>query len=219
MPKSFLLSAVLHDYLVAHSTPLDEHRRALIDRTSALGDVAAMQVAPEQALFLTLLTQVVGPRHAVEVGTFTGMSSLSIALGMSPDAKLVCFDVSDEWTSVARGAWEAAGVDDRIELIIGPALDGLRALPQTPSVDLAFIDADKPNYIAYWEELVPRMRPGGVILVDNVLWRGQVADDAVADENTVALRAFNDHAAADDRVDLVMLPISDGLTLARLRES
>ena len=218
-PKSFLLSEGLHDYLVAHSTPLDEHRRALIDRTASLGSVAAMQVSPEQALFLTVITQLVGARRAVEVGTFTGMSSLSIALGMSADATLMCLDVSDEWTSVAREAWVAAGVDDRIDLVIGPAVETLRALPETADIDLAFIDADKPNYIAYWEELVPRMRPGGVILVDNVLWRGQVADLGASDENTVALRAFNDHAAADDRVELVMLPISDGLTLARRRES
>ena len=215
MPKSFLLSETLHDYLVAHSTPLEDHRLTLVDRTAALGALSGMQVAPEQAVFLTLLTKVIAPRHAVEVGTFTGMSSLSIALGLDPEAKLLCFDVSDEWTSVAREAWEAAGVADRVELVIGPALDSLRALPETPSIDLAFIDADKPNYIAYWEELVPRMRPGGVILVDNVLWRGQVADPAAADENTSALRAFNDHVATDGRVELVMLPISDGLTFAR----
>jgi caffeoyl-CoA O-methyltransferase len=161
-----------------------------------------------------LLTRTLGVRQAVEVGTFTGMSSLSIALGLAEGGRLLCCDVSEEWTSVATRYWEEAGVSDRIELRIAPATETLRALPSDPTIDLAFIDADKPNYVAYWDELVPRMRQGGVLLVDNVLWRGQVADDAVNDENTVAIRAFNDHAAADERVELVMLPISDGLTFA-----
>jgi caffeoyl-CoA O-methyltransferase len=214
-PKSFVLGRDVHDYLVAHSTPLDDVRRRLVDATAQLGEVARMQVAPEQSQFLTILTRALGVRSAVEVGTFTGLSALSIAAGLAEGGRLVCCDVSDEWTSVGRPYWEEAGVADRIDLRIAPAADTLRSLPAEPTLDLVFIDADKPGYITYWDELVPRVRPGGVLLVDNVLWSGRILDEAVDDENTNAIRAFNDHAAADDRVELVMLPISDGLTMAR----
>lgn len=214
-PKSFVLGGEIHRYLVEHSSPLDEVRRRLIEETAALGDVSVMQIAPEQSLFLTLLTRLLGVRSAVEIGTFTGLSALSIALGLAEGGRLLCCDVSEEWTAVARRSWAEAGVDDRIDLRIAPAADTLRALPREASIDLCFIDADKPGYIGYWEELLPRVRPGGVLLVDNVLWSGRVADADVNDENTEAIRRFNDHAAADDRVELVMLPVSDGLTLAR----
>jgi caffeoyl-CoA O-methyltransferase len=216
-PKSFVLGRDVHDYLVAHSTPLDDVRRRLVDATAQLGEVARMQVAPEQSQFLTILTRALGVRSAVEVGTFTGLSALSIAAGLAEGGRLVCCDVSDEWTSVGRPYWEEAGVAGRIDLRIAPAADTLRSLPVEPTLDLCFIDADKPGYITYWDELVPRVRPGGVLLVDNVLWSGRILDEAVDVENTNAIRAFNDHAAADDRVELVMLPISDGLTMARKR--
>lgn len=216
-PKSFVLSADVHRYLIDHSSALDKVRRRLIDETAALGPVAGMQVAPEQSLLLTALTRMVGARRAVEVGTFTGLSSLSIAIGLPSGGRLVCCDVNEEWTAMARRAWAEAGVADRVELRIGPAADTLRALPPEPHVDLAFIDADKPGYIAYWEELVPRLRPGGVLLVDNVLWQGRVADPTATDDATMAVRAFNDHAVADRRVELVILPVSDGLTLALRR--
>ncbi len=214
-PKSFFLDAPVHDYLLGHSTPLDDVRRRLIEETTTLGDVAVMQVAPEQSMFLTQLTRLLDVSRAVEVGTFTGLSALSIALGLREGGRLVCCDVSEEWTSVARNYWIQAGVDDRIDLRIAPAAETLASLAPNADLDLAFIDADKPGYITYWEELVPRMRIGGVVLVDNVLWRGRVADPAETDENTEAIRRFNDHAAADARVELVMLPIADGLTLAR----
>ena len=214
-PKSFALGEEIHRYLVEHSTPIDEVSRRLIDVTAGLGAIAGMQVAPEQSLFLTLLTRIIGVRSAVEVGTFTGLSALAIASGLLDGGRLLCCDVSEEWTSIARRAWADAGVDDRIDLRIAPAAETLQALPETPSIDLCFIDADKPGYITYWEELVPRMRPGGVLLVDNVLWSGRVADADVGDENTDAIRRFNDHAASDRRVELVVLPISDGLTMAR----
>lgn len=214
-PKSFLLSPGLHGYLIDHSTPLDDVRTRLAAETAALGSVAGMQVAPEQSLFLTTVTALIGVRHAVEVGTFTGMSSLSIAMGLAEGGRLVCCDVSEEWTGVARRYWAEAGVDDRIELRIGPAADTLRALPAEPHLDLAFIDADKAGYVDYWDQLVPRMRPGGVVLVDNVLWGGRVVDAADSDDDTEAIRRFNDHARADDRVELVMLPVADGLTIAR----
>jgi len=213
-PKSFLLSEEMHSYLIEHSTPLDDDRRQLIAETETLGGVSMMQVAPEQSVFLTLLTRALGARRAVEVGTFTGMSSLSIALGLPDDGYLLCCDVSEEWTAMARAAWEKAGVARRIELRIAPALETLQSLPPGPQFDLAFIDADKPGYIGYWEELVPRVTPGGVLLVDNVLQGGRITD-ASAEGNVAAIRAFNDHAAADSRVELVVLPISDGLTFAR----
>ncbi len=216
-PKSFVLSPAVHEYLVDHSSALDDVRRRLIAETATLGAISGMQVAPEQSLLLTALTRLVRAREAVEIGTFTGLSSLSIALGLADGGHLLCCDVSEDWTAVARRAWVDAGVDERIELRIAPGADTLRSLPNRPYIDLAFIDADKPGYITYWEELVPRLRSGGVLLVDNVLWRGRVADPADSDEATVAIRAFNDHALADRRVDIVMLPVSDGLSLATRR--
>lgn len=217
-PKSFFLSPELHDYLVRHGTPPDPVQRELIARTEALGAVAGMQISPEQGTFLTLLTRLMGARRVLEVGTFTGYSALCFARGVGEDGQVICCDVSEEWTAIAREAWTAAGVDERIDLRLGPALDTLRGLPSGPTLDLAFIDADKQNYIGYWEALVPRLRPGGALLVDNVLWGGAVIDASNTDENTEALRAFNDHAAADDRVEGVMLPIADGLSLFRKRD-
>ncbi len=216
-PKSFLLTQEVHDYLLAHGTPVDEVQRALIEETAALGAVSGMQVAPEQGAFLTMLTRVVGVRSAVEVGTFTGYSALCIARGLADGGRLLCCDVSEEWTSIARRHWAAAGIADRIDLRIAPAVETLRALPDDATIDLAFVDADKPNYVDYYEALVPRLRPNGVLLADNVLWSGRVVDASADDDNTEALRAFNDHVAADDRVDVVMLPISDGLTFVRKR--
>jgi caffeoyl-CoA O-methyltransferase len=217
-PKSFFLTPELHEYLVAHGTPPDEVQRALIDETAALGGVAGMQISPEQGAFMTMLTRLVGAHDAVEIGTFTGYSALCIARGLAPGGRLLCCDVSDEWTSIGRRAWERAGVADRIELRLGPAVDTLRSLPQEPMFDLAFIDADKPNYPAYFEELLPRLRTNGVMLVDNVLWGGNVLPSAGDDENDQsrgAIRAFNDMVAADARVESVMLPLGDGLTLLR----
>ncbi|MGH9024645.1 MAG: O-methyltransferase, partial [Acidimicrobiia bacterium] len=164
-----------------------------------------------------VLTRLIGARQAVEVGTFTGYSALCIARGLPADGRLLCCDVSEEWTSVGKRAWKRAGIADKIELRIAPAIDTLRSLPSDPVVDLAFIDADKPSYRAYLEELMPRLRPNGVILVDNTLWGGSVADPAVTDDNTEAIRAFNAAVAADRRVDCVLLPVADGLTLLRKR--
>jgi caffeoyl-CoA O-methyltransferase len=216
-PKSFFLSPAIHQYLVEHGTAPDEVQHALIEETAQLGGIAMMQVAPEQGAFMTILARLLGARRAIEVGTFTGYSALCIARGLADDGRLLCCDVNEEWTAIGQRAWEQAGVDDKIDLRIAPALDTLRALPTDPVVDLAFIDADKPNYAAYYEELLARLRPNGVILVDNTLWGGSVADPSVADENTEAIRAFNDKVAADSRVDCVLLPISDGLTLLRKR--
>lgn len=214
-PKSFQLSTEIHDYLVAHSTPADDIERALIAETTALGDIARMQIAPEQGAFLRILTRALGVRRAVEVGTFTGYSALCIARGLAPDGRLLCCDVSDEWTKIGRRHWEAAGVAERIELRLGPALDTLQSLPAEETFDLAFIDADKPNYIAYYEALLPRMHVNGVLIIDNVLWSGSVVDQKATDVNVQAIRAFNDQLADDTRVEKVMLPVSDGITLVR----
>src|SRR4051812_40589004 len=175
-PKSFFLGPEVAAYMVDHGTPPDAVQLALIEETRALGPVAGMQVAPEQGAFLTLLTKLVGARSAVEVGTFTGYSSLCIARGLPADGRLLCCDVSDEWTSIARKAWKAAGVENRIELKLAPGAETLRALPQKETIDLAFIDADKPGYPVYYEEILSRLRPNGVLLVDNVLWSGRVVD-------------------------------------------
>ena len=217
-PKSWFLSPAVHAYLIAHGTPPDPLLEELARETQqAVGPLALMQVAPEQGAFLTLVTRLVGARRAIEVGTFTGYSSICIARGLPADGRLLCCDVSDEWTGIARRYWEKAGVADRIELRVAPAVETLRALPEAPTWDLAFIDADKPAYPVYYEEILKRLRPGGLILADNVLWMGRVADPAADDAQTQAIRAFNAKVARDPRVDCVMLAISDGLTLLRKR--
>ena len=216
-PKSFFLTKPVHDYLVAHAPPLDDVQRDLIAETEALGGISMMQIAPEQGAFMTLLTRLIDARRAIEVGTFTGYSAISIARGLSDDGTLVCCDVNEEWTAIARKYWERAGVDDKIELRIAPAIETLRSLPAGERFDLAFIDADKPNYPHYYEEVLARLRPNGVILVDNTLWGGAVADSKATDDNTKAIRAFNDAVAADDRVESTILTVGDGLTLIRKR--
>jgi len=216
-PKSFNLTPEIHQYLVAHGTPPDDVQQALIERTSELGGISMMQIAPEQGAFMTILTRLLGVRNAVEIGTFTGYSSLCIARGLADGGTLVCCDVSDEWTSIGQEYWERAGVADRIDLRIAPALETIATLPDGEHVDLVFIDADKENYANYYDALLPRVRQNGVILVDNTLWSGAVIDKSRDDSSTVAIRAFNDMVAADDRVDTVQLAISDGLTLLRKR--
>lgn len=212
------LTPELEEYILNHGTPPDEIQRDLKREThSALESAAGMQIGADQSAFMTLLTKIVGVRNAVEVGTFTGMSSLAIARGMQPGGKLVCFDVSEEYTSIAKRYWDRAGLADAIELRIGDAREGLKALPSEEYLDLVFVDADKTGYESYWAELVPRVRPGGVLLVDNTLWSGRVTEADPAEESTRAIQRFNDLAAADDRVELVMLPIGDGVTVARKR--
>ncbi|MCI4064247.1 O-methyltransferase [Micromonospora sp. R77] len=214
--KPLPLTPELHAYLVAHGSAPDEIVRELAEETrAALPDQADMQVAPEQAAFLTFLTRLLGVRQAVEVGTFTGLSSLAIARGLADGGRLTCFDISEEYTGVARRYWARAGVEDRIELRIGPAAETLRALPRERHLDFAFIDADKVGYPVYWDELVPRMRPGAVVAVDNTLRGGRVLAPQNADDRAIA--AFNDEILADVRVEVVMLPIADGVTLARVR--
>jgi caffeoyl-CoA O-methyltransferase len=214
--RNFTVTDAVRDYAVSHGSwqPTDVLRQLRAD-TEALGDAAGMQIGDDQGQLLTMLARLLGARRAVEVGTFTGYSSLCIARGLADGGQLVCCDVSEEWTSIARRAWQRAGLADRIELRLAPALETLRALPADAELDLVFIDADKPGYLSYWEELVPRVRPGGLLLADNVLWSGEVIDPGVSDENTAALREFNDRVAADERVEVVVLTAYDGLTIAR----
>lgn len=216
-PRSFLLDDALHRYVVDHTVEPDEVLARLTARTEDLGDVAGMQIGPDQAALLTMLTRFAGVTSAVEVGTFTGTSALCVARGLAPGGRLLCCDVSEEWTAIAREAWTAAGVDDRIELRIAPGVETLRSLRPDPVIDLAFVDADKPGYVEYYEELVPRLRPGGWIVADNTLWGGTVVDGSATDRDTEALRAYNDRAAADDRVDTVLLALADGLTVSQKR--
>ena len=216
-PKSFFLTKAVHGYLVAHAPRLDDVQRDLIAETEALGGISMMQIAPEQGAFMTLLTRLIGARHAIEVGTFTGYSAISVARGLPDDGTLFCCDVNEEWTAIARKYWERAGVDGKIELRIAPAIETLRSLPAGERFDLAFIDADKPNYPHYYEEILARLRRNGVILVDNTLWGGAVADSKATDVNTEAIRAFNDAIAADDRIESTILTLGDGLTLIRKR--
>jgi caffeoyl-CoA O-methyltransferase len=204
-------------YISARATPRpDAPLDKLRAETATLGDVAGMQVGSDQGSLLTALTRLAAASFAVEVGTFTGYSSICIARGLQPGGTLLCCDVSEQFTAIARRAWERAGVADRIELRIAPASETLRALPGDQAIDVAFVDADKPNYVAYYDELVPRLRRGGLLLADNTLWSGRVADaesDADDDANLVAIRHFNDHVAADPRVASYILPVGDGLTL------
>ncbi len=203
-------------YIAERASPrpdavLDELRT----QTATLGDVSVMQVSADQGALLTILTGLARATFAVEVGTFTGYSSICIARGLQPGGRLLCCDVSEEYTAIAKEAWAQAGLADRIELRVAPALDTLRALPHGESIDVAFVDADKPNYVNYFEELLPRVRQGGLILADNTLWSGRVVDAATDDDDTnlTAIRHFNDTIAADTRVASYILPVSDGLTV------
>lgn len=210
------LSPELHAYIVAHSEPVDAVLADLAAETAELfPSHKGMQIGPEQGAFTTLLTRISGARDVVEVGTFTGYSSICFARGLPDDGTLLALDVSEEWTSVARRYWERAGVADRITLTLGPALESLRALPREPGFDLAFLDADKEGYVGYWEELVPRIRPGGLILADNTLSHGRVVDAGETSAHVQGIRDFNDLLVSDDRVTQVLLPVGDGLTLAR----
>lgn len=215
--KYLPLDDALFDYVLANTMQPDDVQRSLIERTNELGDSRRMQIAHTQSVFMTFLTRSIGARRAIEIGTFTGYSALAIARGLPAEGCLIACDVSEEWTAIARDAWAAAGVADRIDLRIGPALETLASLPSEARFDLAFIDADKESYIDYYEALLPRLDVNGLILVDNTLWEGKVTDSSLDDAPTRAIRDFNTHVAADGRTESVLLPIADGLTLIRKR--
>ena len=209
----------LYDYLLKVSLrepPLLAELRA----ETAKMPMAGMQISPEQGQFMALLAELIGARKAIEVGTFTGYSALCVAGALPPDGKLIACDISEEFTAVARRYWAKSGIAGRIELRLAPALDTLKSLLKdggAGSFDFAFIDADKTQYDAYYEAILKLLRPGGLITIDNVLWSGAVADGRKRDADTVALRALNEKLKTDKRISLSMLPIGDGLTLARKR--
>ena len=213
------LSEELNAYLVSMGVREPEVLRELREETAAMPE-ARMQIAVEEGALLSLLVKVLGARQLLEVGTFTGYSSTAMALGLPPDGRILCCDVSREFTDVARRTWAAAGVEDRVELRLAPALETLEGLltdGKAGTFDLAFIDADKTNYRGYVEAALLLVRSGGVIAIDNVLWSGRVIDPADTDEDTQAIRDLNADLATDERVDIAMVPIADGLTLLRVR--
>ena len=217
--KTLGLDNQLYDYLLSASLRESEILQQLREETARLPN-AVMQIAPEQGQFMALLVQLLGATKTLEVGVFTGYSSLCVALALPPNGKIVACDVSEEYTTVARRYWEAAGVTDKIDLRLAPALetlDELLASGQAETFDFAFIDADKRNYEGYYERSLQLIRPGGLIAIDNVLWSGRVADPQVHDNSTQALRALNEKLHHDERVTLSLVPIADGLTLARKR--
>jgi predicted O-methyltransferase YrrM len=187
----------------------------LRDRTASLPQ-HDMQIGPDQGAFMALLVRLTGANQILEIGTFTGYSSTAMALALPPDGRIVCCDVSREWTDIARQAWTDAGVAEKVELRLGPATETLASL-EDDTFDMAFIDADKPSYDAYYEGCLRVVRPGGLILIDNVLWSGDVADPSVETDTARIMRTLNEKVAADERVDHVLLPLADGLTLARVR--
>jgi caffeoyl-CoA O-methyltransferase len=211
--RSRFIEPDVAEYSSAHSSGPDEVQIALQEVThERTGRAAGMQIGDDQAVLMEIIARAMGARRAVEVGTFTGYSALAVARGMGPEGRLLCCDISEEWTAIAREYWERAGVSDRIDLRLGPAIDTLRAWPLQDQFDLAFVDADKTGYLGYYEEIVPRLRGGGLLLADNTLQDGRVADPSADDESTVAIRSFNDHVLADPRVRVVLLPIGDGVT-------
>lgn len=203
--------------MAGHRSDRDPLLAELAEETKNLGPISMMQVAPDQGALLTLLTRISGAKNAVEIGTFTGYSGLCIARGLPSDGTLLCCDASEEYTAVAQKYFAKAGLSDRIQLEIGPALETLDDLDGSEQFDLAFIDADKVNYSNYFEALLPRLRPNGMLLFDNVLWGGSVIDVTNTQDGTKAIRALNDQVRDDPRVESVMLSISDGLTIARKR--
>jgi predicted O-methyltransferase YrrM len=220
-PRTIGLSDALHGYLLDASlreAPILVRLRQETQR--AVGAHAGMQIAPEQGQLMALLARLIGARRLIEVGTFTGYSALAVMLALPAEARLLCCDVNAEWTSIARRYWAEAGLADRIELRLAPALDTLAGLVRdgwSDTVDMIFVDADKPNYPAYCEAAIGLLRPGGLLLVDNVLWHGQVADPTDRSAGTEAIRRTNTMLRDDPRVDLSLLPVGDGLILARKR--
>ena len=218
MPDKYVtLTPELYGYVVEHGAPQDDVLRRLATETEKLGDIAVMQIAPEQGAFMTLLVRAMGARRALELGTFTGYSAICIARGLAEGGSLVTCDISGEWTEIARRYFDEAGVADRVDLRLRPALETLRDLPATAPFDFAFIDADKREYPDYYEECLRLLRPGGLMMLDNVLRGGQVLDGDDGDERTVRTREVNDRAMADDRVEVAMLGVADGITLALKR--
>ena len=218
--RSISLTDSLYEYLLSVSLREPRLLLELREETAAM-PAARMQISPEQGQFMALLARLVGARRCLEVGVFTGYSALSVALALPEDGRIVACDVSEQWTAIARAYWQAAGVEHKIDLRLAPALVTLDALieqGQSGSFDLAFIDADKTNYLAYYERALTLLQPGGLVVVDNTLWDGRVADPENSEADTVAIRHFNEVLHCDERIDLSLVPVGDGLTLARKKD-
>ena len=219
MAGDLLFPENVYQYLISNSLREPEILRRLRDETATLPN-GGMQISPEHGQFMALIIQLLGARRTLEVGVFTGYSSLAVALALPADGKIIACDISEDYTSVARRYWKEAGVDQKIDLRLAPALQTLRELiaqGEQGRFDFAFIDADKTGYDGYYECALELIRPGGLIMIDNVLWSGRVADADVNDADTAALRALNKKLHADSRITLSMLPLSDGVTLALKR--
>jgi len=210
---SAFLDSRISAYLTAHAKPSDPLAEELVEETRRTYPELDLQISPDEGALLRLLVRLCGAGRAIEVGTFTGYSSLCIARALPPGGRLLCCDINEEWTSMARRYWERAGLTGRIELRLAPALETIARLPLGPLFDFAFIDAEKSEYIAYYEALVPRMATAGLMAVNNVLHRGWVAGTAEPDERTHLMREFNEHVLVDPRTESVIVPIADGLTL------
>jgi caffeoyl-CoA O-methyltransferase len=213
------LTDELHEYLVAHGTRQDEVLRQIQEETAAMGDIAVMQIAPDQGAFITMLCKLIGAHEAIELGTFTGYSAICIARGLASGGRLLACELSEEYAEIAARNFERAGVADRIEIRIGPALETLREIPEREVFDFAFIDANKDDYPEYYELVLARTRPGGLIMLDNVLGAGQVVGEADPEraQYLESIKRVNETVTADGRVDTVMIAVADGLMLARKR--
>jgi predicted O-methyltransferase YrrM len=217
--RSIGLDEALHDYLLDVSLREPDLLAELRHETAAMPQ-ANMQIAPEQGQFMALLARLIGTRRYLEVGTFTGYSALAVMMALPEHAEATCLDISEEWTAIAERYWIRAGLNERMHLHLAPASETMARLLREgwrDDYDFAFIDADKTGYVDYFEACLQLVRPGGLILVDNTLWDGRVADESAGDEDTNAIRTFNRHVAADERVDLSLLPLADGVTLLRKR--
>ena len=214
--RTLTMTDPLVEYLLRFGVREHPVLASLRDETAKLPE-HNMQIGPDQGAFMAMVVNLTGARRILEIGTFTGYSSTAMALALPPDGRILCCDVSREWTDIARRAWADAGVADKVELRLAPAAETLASL-ERGSYDLAFIDADKPGYDTYYEGCLRAVRPGGLIMIDNVLWSGEVADESADGENVGAIRALNEKISRDGRVEHVILPIGDGLTLARVLE-
>jgi len=216
--KYVALTDPLYDYIVRHrSHSIDPLLQELRSETESLGEIARMLISPEQGSFLSILTKLLGVQCAVEVGTFTGYSSICLARGLSEGGRLFCFDVNAEWTAIAQRYWKKEGLSERIELQLGDAKEILAKWEPPQPLDLAFVDADKAGYEIYYELLLPKMKPNGLFIFDNMVWGGRVIENPLTDPDGVAINRLNAKLAGDARIDSVLLPVADGLHLARKR--
>ncbi|MYC68626.1 MAG: SAM-dependent methyltransferase [Acidobacteriia bacterium] len=216
MAKITSLTQDLYRFMLSNRTPEDQLLGELRRETEEkVGALAGMMISEEQGLFLRMLVAAMGAKQVVEVGTFTGYSAACMAAALPADGRLLCCDVSEEWTSIGARYWRRSGLSDRIDFRLAPALDTLRALPGDPPLDFAFVDADKDNYVAYFEALLPKLRTNGLLAFDNVMWHNWMMDAANQDAETIGIREFNDHILGDPRIETVMLHVGDGLTLIR----